>query len=134
VFVLEDEQDPTRILGFYTLSPATLLRDHATRSDRDRLKGMRAIPMGFVGFMGRDDGSPNDQHIGTALVIDAARRLYRSVDFAAWGLLLDAEDGPTNEKLWGWYLAQGFTQADAKNNAQSGVMYAALKKFLRELQ
>jgi len=61
-----------------------------------------------------------------------ARRIFRSGDFAAWGLMLDSEGGEANKKLWNWYIAQGFTPA--KDAHRPSAMYAALKKFLPELQ
>lgn len=131
VFVLANPEDPTEIWGYYTLSPSLLLRSHSTGSDQKKVPSGLPIPMVRIGFMGRSDSAPRG--LGSALIVDAARRVHRNQDLAAWGLMLDAEGGP-GTKLWEWYLQQGFTQADAKNNAQSGVMYGALKKFLPELQ
>ncbi|MFO1086284.1 MAG: hypothetical protein U1E21_17140 [Reyranellaceae bacterium] len=131
VFVLANPDDPTDIWGYYTLSPSLLLRAHSTNSDQRKVPSGLPIPMVRIGFMGRSDSAPKG--LGSALIVDAARRVHRNRDLAAWGLMLDAEGGP-GTKLWTWYLEQGFMQADAKNNTQSGVMYGALKKFLPELQ
>jgi hypothetical protein len=86
--------------------------------------------MALIGFMGRHDGAPKG--IGAGLVVDAARRVHRSQDLAAWGLMLDSEGGEANAKLWKWYVDQGFTPARDKD--RPAVMYGALKKFLPELQ
>jgi hypothetical protein len=130
VFVLPNPNDATEIWGFYSLSPSLLFRGAATGSDQKKVPKGLPIPMGLIGFMGRHDGAP--KRLGEALIVDAARRLHRSQDFAAWGLMLDSEGGAVNKKLWDWYIAQGFTPA--KDNDRPNVMYGSLKKFLPELQ
>jgi hypothetical protein len=67
------------------------------------------IPMALIGFMGRDDGPTVGP--GVALVVDAARRVHRRTDFAAWGLMLDCKGGEANAKLWSWCIDQRFTPA-----------------------
>jgi hypothetical protein len=86
-------------------------------------------PMVRIGFMGRDDSSPKG--FGAALLVDAARRVYRNGDIAAWGLVLESENGPDNKKLWEWYKAQGFKPC---RGAHPHSMYAPLSAFLPELQ
>lgn len=88
--------------------------------------------MALIGYMGRHDGAPKG--IGSALLVDAARRVHRNQDLPAWGLMLDSEGGPENKKLWGWYQAQGFSPARTAPDRPSGVMYGALRKFMPELQ
>ena len=90
----------------------------------------------LIGFMGRSDDSPKG--LGESLVVDAARRVHRNLDIAAWGLMLDAEGGQQNEKLWAWYQEQKFqpVKVDLKADppkAASGVMYAALPWLIPEL-
>lgn len=130
VCILPNPNDPTEVWGYYSLSPSLLFRGAATGSDQKRVPKGLPIPMALIGFMGRHDGAP--QGLGEALIVDAARRIHRSQDFAAWGLMLDSEGGPENAKLWAWYIAQGFTPA--KDSQRPAVMYGALKKFLPELQ
>jgi hypothetical protein len=130
VFILPNPDDPTEVWGFYTISPSLLFRGAATNSDQRRVPKGLPIPMALIGFMGRHDGAPSG--LGEALVVDAARRIYRSNDFAAWGLMLDSEGGKENKKLWDWYIAQGFTPAN--DTGRPTAMYGALKKFLPELQ
>jgi hypothetical protein len=48
--------------------------------------------MMLIGFMGRHDGALKG--LGSALIVDAARRVHRNPDLAAWGLMLDSEGGP----------------------------------------
>lgn len=91
---------------------------------------MGYVPMGLIGFMGRHDSTSKEDGIGSALIIDAARRLHRSADFAAWGLMLDSETGP-GTKLWDWYLSTGFIAA--KDQDRATMMYGPLAKFLPEL-
>jgi hypothetical protein len=63
--------------------------------------------------------------------VDAARRVDRNPDLAAWGLMLNSEGGRENEKLWGWYQEQGFTPAKPEREEEStNVMYAPLRKLL----
>ena len=130
VFILPCPDDPSEVWGFYTISPSLLFRGAATGSDQKRVPKGLPIPMALIGFMGRHDSAPLG--LGAGLIVDAARRIFRSHDFAAWGLMLDSEGGLTNKKLWDWYIAQGFTPA--KDTQRPTAMYGALKKFLPELQ
>ena len=68
------------------------------------------IPMMLLGMMGRDDNSP--KRLGEVLILDAARRVYRDENIAAWGLMLDCHGGPENTGLMKWYKeTAGFTEA-----------------------
>jgi hypothetical protein len=75
--------------------------------------------------MGRHDEAPKG--IGAGLIIDAARRVYRNSDIAAWGLILDAEG--QNEQLMKWYESIGFRRA----KKTTGVLYAPFKSLIPEL-
>ena len=103
------------------------MRARATGSEQKRVPPGLPIPMVPIGFMGKQDGTTKG--LGEALVVDAARRVHRTPDIPAWGLMLDAEGGPENEKLWTWYQDQGFTPAKPDDKGRSGVMYAPLKRF-----
>jgi hypothetical protein len=127
VFVLPNPDDATEIWGFYTLSPTALIRNRATGSDQKRIPGGIPIPLILIGYMGRHDAAPAG--LGEALVVDAARRVFRNADIPAWGLALDSEGGPDNAKLWKWYQDQGFIPAKPDDRGKSGLMYAALKRF-----
>ena len=133
VFIAPNPDDETAVWGFYTLSAALLLKQNLSGSDERRIAksylGYPA-PMVRIGFMGRHDGAP--QGLGAALIVDAARRVYRNADIAAWGLVLEPEGGKKKEKLWSWYLSQGFKECRALSNTES--MYAPLSAFLPELQ
>lgn len=80
--------------------------------------------------MGRDDIAP--KALGAALLVDAARRIFRNADIAAWGIVLESEGGSENPKLWSWYQAQGFRPCRGTGPLPS--MYAPLSAFLPELQ
>ncbi|MGH7813238.1 MAG: hypothetical protein ACREQI_04460 [Candidatus Binataceae bacterium] len=136
VFILPNPSDTSEIWGFYTLSASLFPRERTTGSEQKRIPGGIPVPMALIGYMGRNDCAPKG--LGKSLIVDAARRVHRNEDFAAWGLTLDAEGGPANPKLWEWYKLQGFTPAKAdpdpkKTDPNAGVMYAALKKLIPEL-
>ena len=73
--------------------------------------------------------------LGSALIIDAARRVYQNPELAAWGLMLEAEGGP-GTKLWEWCIKQGFKQIKVTPTSDTppGVMYAPFKHLLPELK
>ena len=130
VFVAPDPNDPTHIWGYYTLSAALLVKEHLSNSDEK--KAVREYlgypaPMVRIGFMGRDDTSPKG--FGRGLLIDAARRVHRNEDIAAWGLVLESEGGEQNAKLWKWYQEQGFKPCRKTPNS----MYGSLAGFIPEL-
>ena len=136
VFILPNPADTSEVWGFYTLSPSLLARARTTGSEQKRIPRGLPVPTMLIGFMGRHDGAPKG--LGASLIVDAARRVYLNEDLAAWGLMLDSEGGPANAKLWQWYQRQGFTPAKNDPEAQktdpnAGVMYAALKKLIPEL-
>lgn len=118
--------DPTEILGFYTLSPTELSRGEATGSDQKRIPKGIPIPLQRIGFMGRHDDAPKG--LGAGLVYDAALRVYR--EESGWGLTLDVEGGFDNAGLTAWYEAVGFSRA----KIAMGKMYGPLQRFLPQLQ
>jgi hypothetical protein len=132
LFIAPDPDDPSHVWGFYTLSAAILLKQNLTGSDEKRVSknylGYPA-PMVRIGFMGRDQAAPKG--FGAALIVDAARRVHRNQDIAAWGIVLESDGGPENKKLWGWYEAQGFKPCRSANPYS---VYGPLTAFLPELQ
>jgi hypothetical protein len=132
LFIAANPDDPSHIWGYYTLSAALLLKGNLVRADENRASknymGLPA-PMVRIGFMGRDDSAP--KKFGSALIVDAARRIYRNPDIAAWGIVLESEGGRENTKLWAWYEAQGFKPC---RDTHLPSMYAPLSAFLPELQ
>jgi hypothetical protein len=133
IFVFPDPADPTRIWGYYTLSTSELHRDNLPRSQRDRTIGGLPVPLMRIGFMGRDDTAPPG--LGVELIVDAARRVHQSETTTAWGLILDAEGGPANAKLFSWYRdTVGFTAIRNADGADTGAMWCPLRRLLPELQ
>jgi hypothetical protein len=132
LFIASNPDDPSHVWGFYTLSAALLLKQNLSGSDEKRVSksymGYPA-PMVRIGFMGRDKTAPKG--FGAALIVDAARRVYRNQDIAAWGIVLESDGGPENQKLWGWYEAQGFKVC---RGSHPNSMYGPLSAFLPELQ
>jgi hypothetical protein len=106
IFVLPSPDDPEKIWGFYSLSPASMSTEGLSRADKGRSINNIPAPMALIGYMGRCDTA--QKGIGGILITDAARRVSRIEDFGIWGLMLEAEDGPEGQKLWDWYLAQKF--------------------------
>jgi GNAT superfamily N-acetyltransferase len=131
VFIAAKPNDPTQIWGYYTLSAALIVKEQLSNADKKRASrdylGYPA-PMVCIGFMGRDDTAPRG--LGSALIVDAARRVHRNGYIAVWGLVLKSEGGPTNRGLWGWYEKQGFKACRKTSNS----MYGALSAFIPELQ
>jgi hypothetical protein len=132
LFIAANPDDETHIWGYYTLSAGLLYKQNLSGSDEKRVSksymGYPA-PMVRIGFMGRDDTAP--KKFGAALIVDAARRIHRNEDIAAWGIVLESDGGPENAKLWAWYQAQGFKPC---RGAHPHSMYAPLSAFIPELQ
>lgn len=129
VFILASPADEGLIWGYYTLSPALIVRNEATGSDQKRIPKGLPIPAMRIGFLGRDDRALPG--LGASLVLDAARRVHNSIDVAAWGLMLDAEGGRDNKPLWSWYQGLGFKPL--KTQEPSNALYAPLKALIPEL-
>ncbi|WP_156898286.1 hypothetical protein [Methylocapsa acidiphila] len=125
-FVIQNPESPNHILGFYTLSAALIQKSNLiNRDDRKAPRGI-PVPMIRIGFMGRDDLAP--QGLGVALIIDAARRIHRNPDIAAWGIVLESEGGRDNSSLYQWYKTLGFE--GCKGNEFS--LYAPLDSLRNE--
>jgi hypothetical protein len=126
VFVVEDARESSRVLGYYSTSASVVIRNDLTnRHQRHAPKGI-PVPVVLIGFMGRDDSAPKG--LGAALILDAARRVVRNRDIAAWGLALESEGGPEKQKLWNWYISIGFTPARTADHPR--LMYAPLSAFM----
>lgn len=120
VFVWPSNEDPTRLMGYYSLSACLIQRDELNnRFQRKAPKGI-PVPMVLVGYMGKADGVPKP--FGATLMLDAARRVSRITDLGIWGIALDAE----NDELVRWYQSLNFTLA----RTRSRLMYAPLSALL----
>lgn len=125
VFAIENPHAPDQMWGYYTLTAAFLERSETSTQIQKRIPPGLPVPLVRIGYMGRDDKAPRT--LGAALVVDAARRVYRNSDIAAWGLILDAEGA--NPRLMTWYESVGFKRAKTRG----GVMYAPFKSLIPEL-
>jgi hypothetical protein len=108
-FVWPDPDDPTRILGYYTLSAAVIVRADLKSGDNKRMPRGIPVPVALIGFLGRDDRA--QKKLGSALLYDAALRVSMIEDIGIWGLALDAENHgieADQDKLVLWYRKMGF--------------------------
>jgi hypothetical protein len=130
-FVATEPNNPDNIWGYYSLSAAVVVKENLSGADEKRVsrdfKGY-ATPMIRIGFMGKSDDAPKG--FGSALVVDAARRVHRNHDIAAWGLMLESEGGASNKKLYAWYQAQGFKVCRQLSNS----LYVPITSLIPELQ
>ena len=128
VCVWPHPDDPSRILGFYTLAACSIEREELNNrfSRKNKTIGGIAVPMALVGYMGKSVDAPKG--FGGTLILDAAIRAARSEDIPVWGLALH----PENDSLAKWYGTLGFTVGEAWriDNKRRRVMYAPLKALM----
>jgi len=106
-FVAVPADAPTRILGFYTLSPASL--DYA-RTPALAKKGLARyeVPVFRLGRLAVDQ-SVQGRRLGGALLLRAADRCIRvAQDVGGIALLIDAK----NDRAAGWYESHGALRLD----------------------
>ncbi len=129
VFVYVAPDDPNKILGYYTLSAASMFRRWLKNKYQKLVPGGIPAPMAHVGFMGRHDETAKG--LGAALIYDAALRVSRIKDIGIWGLVLDAECDELVKKV---YEPYGFTLAvNPKNPGEEippRLMYAPINALL----
>jgi len=107
-FVLVDPDQPDRILGYYTLSAATLSFDTLTESDR---KGLPAYPIPAV-RIGRLAGavSARRQGIGELLLQNAIKRILQARGtLGVFAVVVEAKDAAAEA----FYRKYGFRLCDA---------------------
>jgi hypothetical protein len=119
---LEDREDKTKILGYYTLSSATMEKRHLTNGDEKRSPNGFHPPMVRLGFMGKCDGSIAG--LGKLLIADAANRVSRITDIGICGIVLEPEGG-LETKLAGFYSSLGFKKCRVAPS-----MYAFIKDLI----
>ena len=107
-FVLVDPDQPDRILGYYTLSAATLSFDTLTESDR---KGLPAYPIPAV-RIGRLAGavSARRQGIGELLLQNAIKRILQARGtLGVFAVVVESKDAAAEA----FYRKYGFRLCDA---------------------
>ncbi len=104
--VLVDNDDPSRILGYYSLSAAQLLLNDLQEADRKRLPNypVPAIRMGRLAIAAGEQGKGHGDYL---LAHAVARCLALREQLGVRVLLVDA----LNEKAARFYRAYGFREA-----------------------
>jgi len=108
-FVLVDSDQPTKILGYYSLSAATLLFDHLTDADP---KGLPAnpIPAGRFGRLAASV-SARGQGLGEMLLQNAIKRVLLSRStLGVYAVVVEAKDASAEA----FYRKYGFRLCDAQ--------------------
>ena len=106
-FVAAPEDAPTRILGFYTLSPASLDYSRTPALARKGL-GRYDVPVFRLGRLAVDN-SVQGRGLGGALLLRAADRCIRvAQDVGGVALLIDAK----NDRAANWYQSYGALRLD----------------------
>lgn len=109
--VLVDDADPTRILGYYSLSAAQLLLTDLQEADRKRLPNypVPAIRMGRLAVSASEQGKGHGDYL---LAHAVARCLGLREQLGVRVLLVDA----LHEKAARFYRAYGFREATANSH------------------
>jgi hypothetical protein len=101
-FVAVDRKSPRQVLGFYTLSPASLLHARTPKIVRRGL-GRYDVPVFRLGRLAVGVGMQG-RGLGGSLLLAAGERALRvATEVGGVALLIDAKDG----QAAGWYRAHG---------------------------
>ena len=107
-FVLVEETDPGRIVGYYTLSQTSVALDQLPAPFAKRLPRYPQLGATLIGRLARDLAWKGKQ-AGRLLLIDALRRSLRNS--AEVGSVVVVTD-PKDEKARAFYGSYGFRQLD----------------------
>ncbi len=116
-FVLIDTEQPSRVLGYYSLSAASLAFERLTEADR---KGLPAYPVPAV-RIGRlaTSVSARGQRLGELLLQNAIKRILEARNtLGVYAVVVEAKDSAAE----GFYRKYGFRRCDLK----SGQLYLPL--------
>jgi len=105
--------DPERICGFYTLSACHIALPDLPAEITRRLPPYPAIPAVRIGRLAVDQEF-GGQGIGSAMLVDAARRVIES-DVAAFALIVDAKDA----QAVAFYEHHGFSRLAVEGEART---------------
>ena len=104
-FVAAPTDSPTRVRGFYTLSPASIEYDRTPLLAKKGL-GRHEVPVFRLGRLAVDI-SVHGRGLGSALLLRAAHRCIRvATEVGGVALLIDAK----NEGVARWYMGLGALQ------------------------
>ncbi len=107
-FVLVEETDPGRIVGYYTLSQTSVVLGQLPALLAKRLPRYAQLGATLIGRLARDLAWKGKQ-AGRLLIVDALRRSLRhSVDVGSVVVVTD----PKDEKARAFYGSYGFQQLD----------------------
>lgn len=142
IFIFSPQNDPARVLGFYTLSAAIIRHQEVVLSGSQlkKVPGKINYPMATLGYMGKADDCDR-QGLGDLMMVDAATRLTKLDAIGVWGIVLDAELGdpsaagytppdPAKDKLVAWYKDWGFVSVADQPPSHIHRMYAKLSWIL----
>ncbi len=103
-FVLVPELDPGTVVGFYTLSAATIVRTALPETLTKKLPRYPELPATLLGRLARDMNF-RGQGIGDRLLVSALHRaVTASQEVASWAIVTD----PKDEKAYDFYASFGF--------------------------
>lgn len=106
IYVLVEAAEPSRGIGYYTLSMFHLRRSAVTKADRRKLPRYAEIPAVLLGRLAVDRGF-RGRGLGSVLVVNALRRaLDTSAAVAAAAVVVHA----LNEDAARFYEHQGFVR------------------------
>ncbi len=109
-YVLVQETDPGRIVGYYTLSQTSVEVGKLPEATAKRLPRYPQLGATLIGRLARDIAWKG-QEVGRLILIDALRRCVRySAEVGAVVVVID----PKDEKARAFYASHGFAPLDAR--------------------
>jgi predicted GNAT family N-acyltransferase len=106
VFVLVNEGEPDRILGYYTISATSVKLSELPLATTKKIPKYPNVPATLLGRLAVSDRC-RGMGFGEFLLMDALRRSFeQSAQIASAAVVVDAKD----EKGLGFYQHYGFTQ------------------------
>jgi GNAT superfamily N-acetyltransferase len=102
-FVAVNEDFPSTVLGYYTLSAAMIALNDIPQQQRKKMARYPALPAALIGRLAVDQRFAG-QGIGPAMLVDACQRILNA-DMAISAVLVEAKD----EKAASFYRHFGFT-------------------------
>jgi predicted GNAT family N-acyltransferase len=89
-FVLTRSDEPTQVLGYFTLSALSLVLTDLPSAITKRLPRYPVVPATLMGRLATDSGH-RGKRLGELLLFDACARVLRS-EIATFALVVDAKD------------------------------------------
>jgi ribosomal protein S18 acetylase RimI-like enzyme len=106
VFVASPHDEPTRVLGYYTLCAMTISQGDVPEAARKHVPRYPLVSSTLIGRLAVDKDQQG-QRLGSILLADALKRAFVSADTVGSSMVIvDALDEPTA----GFYTAHGFVR------------------------